>query len=260
MSLPVEREPQAGAPPPVEVATVAVVPVGASPAPLEPGAPTAAQPAPSPWLAVTTSEALGLAVEPPELERRRAQRRVVMAGTLVVLVGMASVLLAVVGPAAWRALGPEPPALARSGLFRHIRLLAWANGPWDEAEPALDSGGRAGRSQGGSLGGAEPPDHWSVRAQLGKLTEEALKERSGVELVPEPAGSAAGGVRYRLGVTREPTTIRAAPELEAEIRSDVPAGEALVVAAAFEGWLLVAFSTPKGAVVGWVEKARVVVQ
>lgn len=228
--------------------------------PAEPEPRAAACSEPSPWVATAASESLGLAVEPPELERRRTLGRVTIAATLLLLVALAAVLLAVVAPAAWRALGPEPPTLARSGLLRHVRLLAWANGPWDEPEPALETGPRAGRNRGGSLGGSESPDHWSVRDQLGKLTEEALKERPGVERVPEPAGSAAGATSYRLGITREPAHVRASPEPDAEIRGEVAAGEALVVAAAFEGWLLVAFSTPQGAVVGWIEKARVVVQ
>jgi hypothetical protein len=74
---------------------------------------------------------------------------------------------------------------------------------------------------------------------------------------PGAAGEDDGAPRYRLGVATIGTVLRDRPDHQAAVLAQIASGEVLLVAAAVEGWLYVAFATEQGTVVGWIPRAEV---
>jgi hypothetical protein len=249
-------------------------------APPAPPAPPAAPPTPppSPWAAdggveptppppaAATSD---LALDPtaaglPEPGRR--SRRWADATAAIVLLVSAGAVLAAASPAIGRTFSPDPPTVARRGLGQAIRLRglalgAPAEGATGEGRDVAPDLERRGESQyddplGGSdrAGpGLERLDPWR-RAERGRATDRA----EGAEPGARGQGGEDGAPRYRLGMAAVGTVLRERPERDGAVLAPIAQGEVLLVAAAVEGWLYVAFSTDQGTVAGWVQRSEVV--
>jgi hypothetical protein len=187
----------------------------------------------------------------------RPSRRWADATTAVLLLVCAGAILAAASPAIGRAFTPEPPRAARRGVAQAVRLRSLGLGSLEEGLPSEGHDALAVEEQ---PSGAGQDDPFGGPGRAGSALERLGHGfgHAGVGASePGAAGEDDGAPRYRLGVATIGTVLRDRPDHQAAVLAQIASGEVLLVAAAVEGWLYVAFATEQGTVVGWIPRAEV---
>jgi hypothetical protein len=197
-------------------------------------------------------------------EPGRRSRRWADAAAAIALLVSAGAVLAAASPAIGRTFSPEPAVAARRGLGQAIRLRGFAlgapaEGPSGEGRDVAPDLEERGESRDGDpLAGSDRGGPALERLDPWRRDGRGRPRAEGAEPGAQAQGGEDGAPRYRLGMAAVGTVLRERPERDGAVLAQVAQGEVLLVAAAVEGWLYVAFSTEQGTVVGWVQRSEVV--
>jgi len=197
---------------------------------------------------------VSFAADDPGLAKARRLRRLADRLTLVGLLATAVAVTVVAAPPLLRALGPEPAEVARRGIARTMRTRGHAWGP------GAGYPGSSLSARGGPRHGTAPRQHKTTAELEGELAD-WVRQREGNAL-PNVSDAPLGDDPHqggKLAFARRAVRLRLAPDEAAETAGEVAVGQLVVVAKDEGSWLLVAGLGDGGVVMGWTERANVVV-